>query len=189
MSFRMMKSPEFRQLKPPGEDLLPDRDHGTMKRDYEYKRLGTLSLLAGIDLQTSEAIHLVSNTHNSRDYIAFLEKLNATYPLGDKIRLVLDNLKVHSSAEVQKYISTIPDRFEFVFTPKHASWLNLVEGFFSKMTKQMLKNIQVKSKEEYDNWRCHYPKFDTTQRWAKVPSQELSDALVEMFKDQLKPDK
>lgn len=44
-------------------------------------------------------------------------------------------------------------------------------------------------KEEYDNWRYHYPKFDTTQRWAKVPSQELSDALVEMFKDQLKPDK
>jgi len=45
------------------------------------------------------------------------------------------------------------------------------------------------SKEEYDNWRYHYPKFDTTQRWAKVPSQELSDALVEIFKDQLKPDK
>lgn len=45
------------------------------------------------------------------------------------------------------------------------------------------------SKEEYDNWRYHYPKFDTTQRWAKVPSQELSDALVEMFQDQLKPDK
>ena len=45
------------------------------------------------------------------------------------------------------------------------------------------------SKEEYDNWRYHYPKFDTTQGWAKVPSQELSDALVEMFKDQLKPDK
>ena len=45
------------------------------------------------------------------------------------------------------------------------------------------------SKEEYDNWRYHYPKFDTTQRWAKVPSQELSDALVEMFQEQLKPDK
>ena len=42
------------------------------------------------------------------------------------------------------------------------------------------------SKEEYDNWRYYYPKFDTTQIWAKVPSQELSDALVEAFKDQLK---
>ncbi len=45
------------------------------------------------------------------------------------------------------------------------------------------------NKEEYDNWRYHYPKFDTTQQWEKVPSQELSDALVEMFQDQLKPDK
>ena len=45
------------------------------------------------------------------------------------------------------------------------------------------------SREEYDNWRYHYPKFDTTQRWAKVLSQELSDALVEMLQDQLKPDK
>ena len=41
------------------------------------------------------------------------------------------------------------------------------------------------SREEYDNWRYHYPKFDTTQRWAKVPSQELSDALIEAFKDKL----
>ena len=123
------EKPGIQAVAATGEDLLPDRDHGTIKRDYEYKRLGTLSLLAGIDLQTGEAIPLVSNTHNSRDYIAFLEKLNAKYPQGDKIRLVLDNLKVHSSA-------------------KHASWLNLVEGFFSKMTKQMLKNIRVKSKEE-----------------------------------------
>ncbi len=42
------------------------------------------------------------------------------------------------------------------------------------------------SREEYDNWRHHYPRFDTTQHWAKVPSQELSDALVEAFKDKLK---
>lgn len=45
------------------------------------------------------------------------------------------------------------------------------------------------NKEEYDNWRYHYPKFDTTQQWAKMPSQELSDALVGMFQDQLEPDK
>ena len=45
------------------------------------------------------------------------------------------------------------------------------------------------SKDEYDNWRYHYPQFDTTQRWAKVPSQELSDALVEAFKNNLNDDK
>lgn len=129
-------------------DLLPTGEHGAIKRDYEYKRLGTVSLLAGIDLQTGEAIPLVSDTHNSRDHIAFLENLNGRYPHGDKIRLILDNLKVHSSADVQGYIATVPGRFEFVFTPKHASWLNLVESFFSKMTKQMLRNIRVETKDE-----------------------------------------
>lgn len=130
------------------EDLPPTEEHGVIKRDYEYKRLGTVSLLAGIDLQTGEAIPLVSDTHNSSDYIEFLKKLDAKYPKGDTIRLVLDNLRVHRAKKVIEYLSTVKGRFEFVFTPKHASWLNLVESFFSKITKQMLKSIRVKSKEE-----------------------------------------
>ena len=130
------------------EDLPPTEEHGTIKRDYEYKRLGTVSLLAGIDLQTGEAIPLVSDSHNSSDYIEFLKILDARYPKGDTIRLVLDNLKVHKAKKVVEYLSTVEGRFEFVFTPKHASWMNLVESFFSKMTKQMLKGIRVKSKEE-----------------------------------------
>ena len=130
------------------EDLLPDERHSTISRDYEYKRLGTLSLLAGIDLQTGEAIPLVNETHNSKDYIEFLKILDSKYPEGDKIRIVLDNLKVHTSEETRKYLATVPGRFEFVFTPKHGSWLNMVEGFFGKMTKQMLRGIRVKSKAE-----------------------------------------
>lgn len=129
-------------------DLLPDEHHSTISRDYEYKRLGTLSLLAGINLQTGEAIPLVSETHNSKDYIEFLKILDNKYPESDKIRIVLDNLKVHTSEETRKYLATVPGRFEFVFTPKHGSWLNMVEGFFSKMTKQMLRGIRVKSKAE-----------------------------------------
>ena len=130
------------------EDLLPDERHSTISRDYEYKRLGTLSLLAGIDLQTGEAIPLVSETHNSKDYIEFLKILDSKYPEGDKIRIVLDNLKVHTSEETRKYLATVPGRFEFVFTPKHGFWLNMFEGFFGKMTKQMLRGIRVKSKAE-----------------------------------------
>ena len=91
---------------------------------------------------------MVSETHNSKDYIDFLKILDNKYPKSDKIRLVLDNLKVHSSEETRKYLVTVPERFEFVFTPKHGSWLNMVEGFFSKMTKQMLRGIRVKSKAE-----------------------------------------
>ena len=142
------EKPGIQAIATTAEDLLPDDSHSTISRDYEYKRLGTLSLLAGIDLQTGEAIPLVSETHTSKDYIEFLKILDAKYPAGDKIRLVLDNLAVHTSEETRKYLATVPRRFEFVFTPKHGSWLNMVEGFFSKMTKQMLRGIRVRSKQE-----------------------------------------
>lgn len=142
------EKPGIQAIATTSADILPDEKHSSISRDYEYKRLGTLSLLAGIDLQTGEAIPLVSATHNSKDYIEFLKVLDNKYPKGDKIRIVLDNLKVHTSEETRKYLASIPGRFEFVFTPKHGSWLNMVEGFFSKMTKQMLRGIRVKSKEE-----------------------------------------
>ena len=135
------EKPGIQAISNVSDDLMPDKTNGTIKRDYEYKRLGTLSLLAGIDLQTGDAIPLISDTHNGNDYIQFLDKL-------DKIRLILDNLKVHSSQKVVEYLKSIPGRFEFVFTPTHGSWLNLIEGFFSKMTKQMLRGIRVASKEE-----------------------------------------
>jgi transposase len=142
------EKPGIQAIANTADDLPPTENNGTSKRDYEYKRLGTVSLLAGIDLQTGEAIPLVSDSHNSADYIEFLKILDARYPKGDTIRLVLDNLKVHRAKKVIEYLATVEGRFEFVFTPKHASWLNLVESFFSKMTKQMLKGIRVKSKEE-----------------------------------------
>lgn len=63
------EKPGIQTVAPTSEDLLPDDHHSTINRDYEYKRLGMLSLLAGIDLPTGEAILLVSETHNSRDYI------------------------------------------------------------------------------------------------------------------------
>lgn len=142
------EKPGIQAIATTSEDLLPDERHSTISRDYEYKRLGPLSLLAGIGLQTGEAIPLVSETHNSKDYVKFLKILDNKYPEGNKIRIVLDNLKVHTSEETRKYLATVPGRFEFVFTPKHGSWLNMVEGFFSKMTKQMLRGIRVKSKAE-----------------------------------------
>lgn len=142
------EKPGIQAIATTSQDLLPDEHHGTISRDYEYKRFGTLSLLAGIDLQTGEAIPLVSETHSSKDYIEFLKILDSKYQKGDKIRIVLDNLKVHTSEATRNYLATVTGRFEFVFTPKHGSWLNMVEGFFSKMTKQMLRGIRVKSKEE-----------------------------------------
>ena len=145
------EKPGIQAIATTSDDLMPDEKHSTINRDYEYKRLGTLSLLAAIDLQTGEAIPLVRDKYSSTEYIEFLKLLDDKYPKGDKIRIVLDNLKVHTSEATRKYLATVPGRFEFVFTPKHGSWLNMVEGFFSKMTRQMLRGIRVKSKEELTN--------------------------------------
>ena len=142
------EKPGLQAIATTSEDLRPDENHPTINRDYEYRRLGTVSLLAAIDLQTGEAIPLVRDKHSSKEYIEFLKLLDEKYPKGNKIRLVLDNLKVHTSNETRRYLATIPGRFEFVFTPKHGSWLNMVEGFFSKMTRQMLRGIRVKTKDE-----------------------------------------
>lgn len=142
------EKPGIQAIAATSDDLMPDEKHSTISRDYEYKRLGTLSLLAAIDLQTGEAIPLVRDKRSSKEYIEFLKLLDGKYPEGEKIRIVLDNLKVHTSEATRKYLATVPGRFEFVFTPKHGSWLNMVEGFFSKMTRQMLRGIRVKSKDE-----------------------------------------
>lgn len=145
------EKPETQAISTTSDDLMPNEKHPTINRDYEYKRLGTLSLLAAIDLQTGEAIPLVRDKYSSTEYIEFLKLLDDKYPKGDKLRIVLDNLKVHTSEATRQYLATVPGRFEFVFTPKHGSWLNMVESFFSKMTRQMLRGIRVKSKEELTN--------------------------------------
>lgn len=117
-------------------------------RDFEYVRYGTQSLLAGIDLVTGKITATVSDTHKSSDFIAFLKKLDEEYDKSKKIRLVLDNHSAHVSKETMKYLETIPNRFEFIFTPKHGSWLNLVEGFFGKLSRVFLRGLRVNSKEE-----------------------------------------
>ena len=104
-----------------------------------------------IDLLSGEAIPLVSETHKSSDFVTFLKKLDEKYPKSDMIRIILDNHSAHTSKETQEYLNTVSGRFEFVFTPKHGSWLNMIEGFFSKMTKQMLGGIRVESKKELED--------------------------------------
>lgn len=117
-------------------------------RDNEYKRLGTVSLLAGLDLHSGRVIETISDTHKSADFIAFLKKLEDAYPSPQRIRLILDNHSAHISKETRNYLDTIPQRFVFVFTPTHGSWLNLIENQFSKMTRTMLRGIRVTSKQE-----------------------------------------
>ena len=118
-------------------------------RDFEYRRHGTLSLLAGIDLLTGKVHALVKDRHRSREFIEFLKLLDAAYPARTTIKLILDNHSAHISKETRAWLDTRPaGRFELTFTPKHGSWLNLIEGFFSKFARSVLRHIRVTSKHE-----------------------------------------
>ena len=117
-------------------------------RDYEYVRFATLSLFAGINLITGEITADVSETYKSSDFIRFLNQLDERYSDSERIRLVLDNHSAHVSKETVHYLESKPNRFEFIFTPKHGSWLNIIEGFFSKLTRVFLRGIRVESKDE-----------------------------------------
>jgi len=144
------EKPGIQAIATTAPDLPPEPGvHATFARDHEYKRHGTLSLLAGIDLLTGKVHALVRDRHRSREFIEFLKLLDAAYPASTAIKLILDNHSAHISRETKIWLATRPvGRFEFTFTPKHGSWLNLIEGFFSKFARSVLRHIRVASKQE-----------------------------------------
>ncbi len=144
------EKPGVQAIKNIAPDLKPNLEKGykQIQRDYEYKRLGTVSILAGLDLHTGKVIAQVHDRHRSREFISFLKEIDQTYPQNCSIRLILDNHSAHISKETMAYLKTVPNRFIYVHTPKHGSWLNLVESLFSKMARTFLKYIRVESKAE-----------------------------------------
>jgi transposase len=122
--------------------------HTSVGRDHEYKRHGTVSLLAGIELLSGEVLGLVRDHHRSAEFIEFLQLADQHYATGFRIRIVLDNHSAHLSKQTRAYLASVPNRFEFIFTPKHGSWLNLVESFFGKLARTLLRGIRVSSRAE-----------------------------------------
>ena len=181
------EKPGIQALKNIAPDLPPTKEHGTVGRDCEYKRLGTVSLLAGMDLLTGTIIPSVSNTHKSSDFIEWLKKVDEMYPEHDTIRLVLDNHSAYTSKETMAFLETRPGRFVFVFTPKHGSWLNLIESFFGKMTRQCLKGIRVESKEELveriykycDEVNAYPVRYHWTYKMDDISIEEATDEEID----------
>jgi transposase len=114
--------------------------------------------LASIDLLTGEVYGEVHEKHRSKEFVGFLKNLDLRYPKDVKIRIILDNHSSHVSIETKEYLKTVPERFEFVFTPVHTGWLNLIEVFFSKMTRSFLRGIRVVSKNELKERILNYIK-------------------------------
>jgi len=123
-------------------------EYGAVGRDYEYIRRGTVSILAGIDLHSGHIFAHVEDRHRSVEFIGLLRGLDAYYPPEAIIRLVLDNHSAHISQQTMAYLASRPGRFEYVHTPKHGSWLNLIECAFSKMARTFLRHMRVDSVAE-----------------------------------------
>ena len=130
-------------------DLMPEPGkRSRIMRDYEYKRLGTLSILASLDLKDGHVIAQVHDRHRSIEFISLLKEMDTYYPSECIIRIILDNHSAHISRETMKYLASRPGRFNYIHTPVHGSWLNLVETLFGKMARTFLKHIRVNSKRE-----------------------------------------
>ena len=143
------EKPGVQAIENTAPDLPPvPEKHPTVGRDHEYKRHGTLSILASLDLHDGHVVARVEERHRSREFVALLKDLDAYYPAGVTIRVILDNHSAHISKETRAYLATRPNRFSYVHTPKHGSWLNLVETLFGKMAHTFLRQIRVKSKAE-----------------------------------------
>ena len=114
------EKPGVQAIKNIAPDLKPNLEKGykQIQRDYEYKRLGTVSILAGLDLHTGKVIAQVHDRHRSREFISFLKEIDQTYPQNCSIRLILDNHSAHISKETMAYLKTVPNRFIYVHTPK-----------------------------------------------------------------------
>jgi hypothetical protein len=123
-------------------------EHAEVARDYEYERLGTCSILAALDLHDGHITARVEHRHRSVEFIALLQDLDTYYPPECTIRVILDNHSAHLSRETQVYLAARPNRFRYVLTPTHGSWLNIVETLFGKMARTFLRHIRVKSWEE-----------------------------------------
>jgi transposase len=151
-------------------------------RDHEYIRYGTWSILAALDLHNGHVTARVEERHRSVEFIALLRDLDAHYPPDCIIRLVLDNHSSHISKETRTYLATRPNRFKYVLTPTHGSWLNIVETLFGKMTRTFLRQIRVGSRNELKErillGIAEINEMPVVHRWKAFEALEAATAAI-----------
>jgi transposase len=108
------------------------------RRTHDYKRSGTTSLYAALDLTSGQVIHALRQRHRAVEFRKFLVQINAEVPAHLDVHLVLDNASTHKTPAIQKWLAAHP-RFVVHFTPTSSSWLNLVERWFAELTTKKLQ--------------------------------------------------
>lgn len=131
---------------------VPMKPGSARKQHYSYEKLGSCALLAAIEPLTGRRLGQVHNQRTKREYTLFCQQLAARYPEASKIRLVQDNLNTHNASSFYEHLPAeeafaLAERFEFIYTPKSASWLNMIECEFAVIARLCL-NRRIPSIEQ-----------------------------------------
>lgn len=146
-------------------------------RTHDYKRHGTTSLFAALDVATGEVIGRLKRQHRSTEFLAFLKEIDASVPDDMPIHLILDNYATHKTDKVRAWLAARP-RYNIHFTPTSASWLNLVERFFSTLSEKWIKrqaHVSVKDLEaSIEHYLETYNQNPKPFRWHKKAEDILA---------------
>jgi transposase len=159
------------------QPLLPLALGVAERRTHDYKRHGTTSLFAALDLATGRVIGELHRRHRSQEFLAFLRTIEANVPPELDVHLILDNYGTHKTPSVKAWFARHP-RFHVHFTPTSASWLNLVERFFALLsTRQIKRGIHRSTREPENAIRAYLDMHNQNPKpfmWTKTADEILA---------------
>jgi transposase len=131
------------------QPLLPMRPGQIERRTHDYKRHGTTSLFAALDVRTGKVIGECHRRHRSAEFRKFLDTIDQSVPGRLDVHLILDNYGTHKTAVIRNWLAKRP-RFHVHFTPTSASWINLVERWFAALTEKQIRRGSHRSVRELE---------------------------------------
>ena len=137
------------------QPMLPMRPGQLERRTHDYKRHGTTSLFAALDLKTSRVIGQLHRRHRSQEFRRFLDTIEANVPAGIDVHIVMDNYGTHKTEIIRKWFAKRP-RFQMHFTPTYGSWINLVERWFAEITNKRIRRGIFRSVKELEQAITEY---------------------------------
>lgn len=152
---------------------IPTKPGKVAKEDYEYEKCGQCTVFYAIEPLTGKRVAQVSSHRTAKEYTEFMQKVEAEFPEAEKIIAIQDNLNIHHGGSFYKFMEPdeafkLAEKFEWVHTPKHASWLNMVEIEFSAMSRQCLNRRIAKEevlRREIEAWSKNREANKITLKW------------------------
>jgi transposase len=162
------------------QPILPMLPGVPARATHDYKRSGTSSLFAALDIASGKVIGSLHSRHRTVEFKRFLTQIDATVPANLDVHLILDNYTTHKTKAIQRWLLAHP-RFHLHFTPTGASWLNLVERWFAELTNKKLRRGAHRSVRELNkdirDWIAHWNENPRPYIWTKTAEQIL-DSLT-----------